>query len=492
MIRLVARQSNGAIYLLLAGLFFTFTPCMGQADVSVVREQDSFYRPVSPALSVGFSGCQYSDSIYRRVMEEGVLTLGCYFSYIRNSAEIDSLLGDNARELGRLDAFVRSAVSDPSLYIKRISLTGYSSIEGTYAVNERLARDRVRMFKNHLDEAYRLSEQVPVDVAWVPEDWGGLYNMVQDTLFTGREDVLRLIETVDVFRGREDALMRIQGGKVYKWLLSDYFPRLRRVEIRVEYDLQRMLQEMYHKEFDQQAFETALEVERARLREEIRYEVVESLPRIDTVVSYPDGLFEILGRGEIYSITHTENTPLFYLRRSKWALKTNLLQWTGVQPDFKYTAPVANLALEYYVNDHWSVELGAMYSYWPYRSHQEFQGVSGYRVEPRYRLELPAGRFGVYLGLYGRVGDYDCQTTSKGNVQPDTGYTGNYWDAGVSTGLTVGLTDRLGLEFGVRGGYVRAGVAGYIPGEFRYDEFKRKYRRIRITDLNVSIIYCIR
>jgi hypothetical protein len=470
--------------LLPAGLFFfTFTPCRGQVSGSVTTERDS---------------------VYRRVLEEGVLTLGCHFSYVLNSSDIDPLLGNNPRELERLDAFMRVALSDFPLYVRRVSLSGFSSIEGPYAVNERLARDRVRTFKNHLDEAYHLSEQVPVDVAWVPEDWGGLYNMVQDTLFDGREDVLRLIETVDVFRGREEALMRLRRGKVYQWLLSDYFPRLRRVEIRVEYDLQRMLQDIYHRELDGAALAEALEAERARLREEVRLELDASLPRIDTVVSAPGGTFGILGRGEIYSVTYTPK-KLCDVRYPAWGIKTNLMHLAGFVRGVGHTTPLLNLSLERFFTPHLSVEAGVAYSEWSYDQGREFQGISAYRLEPRYRLHLPGDRFGLYLGLYGRTGDYGLtrlmdngqMTNDNDKAQPGVNaqystvnYTGDYWDAGLSAGLTVRLLCRLGLEIGLRGGYVSTTVFECTPeGGYNWYERERKYRKVKVTDLNVSLTW---
>jgi hypothetical protein len=149
-----------------------------------------------------------------------------------------------------------------------------------------------------------------------------------------------------------------------------------------------------------------------------------------------------------------------------------------------------------------------MYSYWRYNSNREFQGLTGYRLEPRYRLRFPNTRFGAYLGLYGRVGDYDSMTidnsqpvndNSNTNAQPTTGYqlstvnyTGDDWDAGLSAGFTVRLVGGLGLEVGARGGYVRSSPEKYIHrnGQKWFDS-RWKYDRVGVTELNVSLIYTI-
>jgi hypothetical protein len=438
------------------------------------------------------------DSVYRRVIEDGVLTLSCHFAYTRNSSDINTLLKDNLRELGRLDAFIRTAVSDTALCVRRIRLSGYSSIEGTYAVNERLARDRARIFRNYLDVKYRLSEKLPVDVSWVAEDWSGLYDMVFDARFDGREETLRLIETVDIFRGRETLLMRVRGGRVYNLLLNQYFPRLRRVEIRVEYDLQRMLQRTYSKTFSEQDFERALEQERARLREEIRHEVKESLPPIDTVITYPGGKFGILGLGEIYSITHTEEErpaeeyPAYGLRFPAWAVKTNVLQLAGFARGVGYTAPLFNLSVERFFTRAFSVEVGMDYANHPYNKGKEFQGLTGYRIEPRFRLKHRRSFPGFYLGAYAQAGDFNLRTLRTDTDLQTGNLTGKYYEAGLSGGFYIPLSRHWGFDAGVRGGYRRdKGIAYEVEDDGNHYLYDRIERSLRLSAVILSVSYRI-
>jgi hypothetical protein len=211
------------------------------------------------------------------------------------------------------------------------------------------------------------------------------------------------------------------------------------------------------------------------------------------------------GRGEAVGELRGEAVEAVS-RFHRFALKTNLLLWAGIQSDFSHTTPVANVALEYFITPHWSVELGAMYSYWHYDSRQEFQGVSGYRLESRYYLGL-SGWMDIYAGLYGRVGDYDRHTIDKGQLTNDNAaqptlnsplstlhYTGKYWDAGLSAGLTFYLGRRWAIEAGARGGYLQTDAIRYTPDE-QYNWFRNNepsYNKVRITDLNVSVIYRFR
>ena len=52
---------------------------------------------------------------------------------------------------------MRSSFADTLIYVRRITLTGYCSIEGSYAANEKLAHDRANGFRNYLDTEYGLA-----------------------------------------------------------------------------------------------------------------------------------------------------------------------------------------------------------------------------------------------------------------------------------------------------------------------------------------------
>jgi hypothetical protein len=68
--------------------------------------------------------------------------------------------------------------------------------------------------------------------------------------------------------------------------------------------------------------------------------------------------------------------------------------------------------------------------------------------------------------------------------------TGDYWDAGLSTGVTAWLVGRLGLEVGLRGGYVHSSPVRCFPrnGRYRFNG-RGNYSKVRVTDVNVGLIY---
>ena len=182
--------------------------------------------PVPPGEN---SQLSISDSTYRQVITEGSKSLSCYLNYPQGSAKIIPDFENNSSELRKLDDFIRQVFRDSLIYVDSIRLSGYCSIEGSYGVNERLAKTRVMGFKNYLDNEYDLSQRYPIRVNWVAEDWDELLKLVEDSDMPKRDEVIYLIENVGVFQGREKRLMDLDNGVPYRYMSKHFFPGLRRV-----------------------------------------------------------------------------------------------------------------------------------------------------------------------------------------------------------------------------------------------------------------------
>ena len=427
------------------------------------------------------SGTHYRDSLYQHISRDNTARLSCYFTYATGSSVIHADLGHNGIELSRLDSFIRHSTTHPDFHIKHIRLTGYSSIEGRYSENEKLSRERITGFYHYLRDHYPELYRYPYDMAWVAEDWKLLSTLVRESGLNEQDEILEIIRRVHTFDDRESLLKKLNGGGVYEEISRTILPRLRRVEIEIEYSLTPIL--------------FAEGTPKKREADPLIYNVLKE-NRPNNWYSHRERPAETL---QSLTLNTHPSTPLVDEETKKtaktrekvgakdpsarFALKTNLLLWSGVLPNAKHQTPVANAALEYYITPHWSVEAGAAYSYWHYDNRNNFQGLSGYRLEGRYRTRFLHDNLTGFLGLYGRVGDYDLRHAAN--------HTGKYWDAGLSGGLTFRLVGNLGMEVGGRLGYLNT-----TPVEYKIDGNTNWFfthadacRKIRLTGLNVSLMY---
>lgn len=115
-----------------------------------------------------------------------------------------------------------------------ITVTGYSSPEGGYEANERIARRRAQALKKFLETKYD-SDAVEIRTEWVAEDWDRLAQIIRDSDMPDKDKVLDIIENVDIFKGREIKLRALSGGRPWAYMLREYFPKLRYASCRISY-----------------------------------------------------------------------------------------------------------------------------------------------------------------------------------------------------------------------------------------------------------------
>jgi hypothetical protein len=457
----------------------------------------------------------YRSSVYRRVIRQGSASLSCYLSYPQGGSLVLRGYGNNSYELGKLGEFIRSALSDTLIYVRGVRVCGYSSVDGSYSSNEQLARKRSLGFRQFILSEYPFLKQYDITPHWVGEDWDKLRSLVERSHIGERNEILLIIDKIGVFSGREKLLMDLSGGAPYLTMEQLFFPLLRRVELTVEYDLQRIMEERYHRKLSEEEFNRLLEEERQKARREEKDELLHARQQEDTLAQESAlteqreadstlreralneryKALEEAGRSQKESVKEPaketiKEPPVIKQTRFKplWGFKTNLYALAGMTTEGKHTTLMPNLEVEYFAFGRWSVAVSALYSYRNF-GQQEFWGVSSYTLEPRFRFGASERYRGFYTGVYARLGDFDIRRDVVENVTTDN-RTGTYYEAGASLGYVLALSRHWYLEAGVSGGYrgVKNKVYEVEQGKhyFVRDESEN---RLRLTDIRLSIAY---
>ena len=129
---------------------------------------------------------------------------------------------------------LRSMKQQAGTELAKVKVTGYGSPTGNLKRNEVNARARARKLKEYLHKNH-LTGKAPLEVTWVAEDWNSITSLIQQSDMTLREVALDLINNVDIYKGRERMLMALANGKSYKYLAEKIFPKVMRVDYRIEY-----------------------------------------------------------------------------------------------------------------------------------------------------------------------------------------------------------------------------------------------------------------
>ena len=158
-----------------------------------------------------------------------------YIDYPTGVYDVRREFHNNRPELEKLDRLMRPLTKGNLANISSISICGYASPDGIYKDNEILASNRARCFKEYMRATYAPGRDL-YKVSSIPEDWDGLVELLQRRPMNHGDEVLSLIARTGIFEGREKQLMDMHGGTVYRELLKNYFPQLRRIRITVGYE----------------------------------------------------------------------------------------------------------------------------------------------------------------------------------------------------------------------------------------------------------------
>ena len=377
---------------------------------------------------------------------------------------VEPAFRNNKVELNRFIQAVKEA--EQSGKLEKIVVRSYTSPDGTNPANLRLAALRADSLESYLLQHTSL----PVQYVEKRSDgiaWDLLRETVANSDMQYKDEILEVLDSPEwvydandrVIDGRKRKLMNLRGGEPYRYMYREVFPDLRGSIA--------MLLYVREEEPVKPALEPVAEPEPEK-EPPVKEEPVQQEPPVTTPVEE--------------TVTEEKSDDDF---RPLIAIKTNLLYWATVMPDFKSYTFVPNLELEWFINNRWSLAGEGSFANWRYRDNRWF-GISSWSVEPRWWLNGD-GRFRwLYIGAYGQVGDYDVQD----NETDWNGNTGKLWGLGLSAGVAIPFSKHFGLEVGIRAGYRHSKVKSYTYEEPDYFlDMKGTDNHWGVTGIKASIYY---
>jgi outer membrane protein OmpA-like peptidoglycan-associated protein len=147
--------------------------------------------------------------------------------------EINPYFGNNPQELAKVEAIIDRIRHDRNVQVTGVVITGYASPEGNAAFNNRLSWGRAEALAAYLsNRAYIPPRMFRVDYGG--EDWDGLAQLVRSSYIQPKETILSIIRYYSP-EERKRHLKALGGGQVYRRMLHELYPPLRKVVSRIEY-----------------------------------------------------------------------------------------------------------------------------------------------------------------------------------------------------------------------------------------------------------------
>ena len=165
----------------------------------------------------------------------------------QGSAEMDTLMGDNASELRRVRKCMEQVLSNEEFELDSLKITASCSLEGSFELNKRLSGARAETVRKVLEDDFPQQWQEKVQTAALPENWEQFSLLVaNDTMLT--ESVKKRIESqVKIASKRPDAAeAALAKLSEYRYLREKIYPKLRSVKFEFYMHRVGMLKDTVH------------------------------------------------------------------------------------------------------------------------------------------------------------------------------------------------------------------------------------------------------
>lgn len=366
--------------------------------------------PYVVVLDKGVNNVEITDSMFYRISRKVVFPVNKY--EIAENSEFRKELVNEILPYFDNDEYI----------LQSMLIRGAASPEGPYEWNCTLSKLRRKALLKLISSNVKHPIDSLVEVKEVPEDYIYLLLLMKQRNDKDYDRVAAVVnQYIDTDQKRlKDELMALDGKRLWKRLLSDYFPEMRAAKVVLVFRRKVTLPKL----LPNNALTNQVSFQPLRV----------PLLQLDTESRLP--------------------------RRELLSVKTNLLLDAAYMP-FGYNkfCPIPNIAIEYYpLHGHFTYGASIDFPWWQnYKDHKYFQ-MRNYQFEARYYLKDgdvdkvgygngPAYR-GLYLQAYAHLGLYGICFDEK------RGWEGEGFGGGVGLGYVLPLT-RNGhwrLEFGAQVG----------------------------------------
>ncbi len=336
---------------------------------------------------------------------------------------IDKGYMNNYSSLIQLDNFVSKL--ENQYQIDSLVVGGTCSIEGAYRTNSLLALRRAESVKSMIIRNYPLIDKRIIAFNIQPENWEDFRMMLKsDNMLPYRESVMSILDMKISLDEKEHLLRSIHGNEVWKYLVQNYFNRLRNSR-------------------------TSL---RITLNAGTQKDIIRDTVFVEKIIKKTVFVPQIYRSVEYIEPEYTLK-PLF-------ALKTNLL----------YDAVTAlNIGLEVPIGKRWSIAGEWISPWWLLDNGKNSFQILNANIEGKYwfgKRDYRPQLTGWFMGLTTGIGRYDIKLGDVGNQ-------GEFFMLGLTGGYahTINKTGSLRLEYSLGLGYLRARNTSYTVQQFMQNQW---------------------
>jgi flagellar motor protein MotB len=157
-----------------------------------------------------------------------------YLDFPRGKNEIYPDFGNNPVELAKINKMIHTIATNKDITVHGVYMAGYASPESSLKFNTELSRARAESMMRYFMNNSAISPSL-FETRTGGEDWDGLRRLLEDYPLSHKNEIFRLMNTIEDLDAREKAISKVGDGRPYKIIYEELYPKLRRVVCEVNY-----------------------------------------------------------------------------------------------------------------------------------------------------------------------------------------------------------------------------------------------------------------
>lgn len=149
-----------------------------------------------------------------------------YLCFVVNKWDIRPDYMSNPVELQKIHNSVNLVKNDSDVTIRKMTIEGYASPEGTFKHNLMLSENRTEALKNYLYMT-NIAKDIPIEASGKGENWDGFMKSLNSRTDIPQHSKLLSIATSNIPVDEKESRMRREAPEGYSYVLQNIFPSLR-------------------------------------------------------------------------------------------------------------------------------------------------------------------------------------------------------------------------------------------------------------------------
>lgn len=172
-----------------------------------------------------------------------------YLCFVVNKWDIKPDYMNNPTELQKIHNSINIVKNDSNVTIRKMTIEGYASPEGTFPHNTMLSENRTNALKQYLERT-GMTRGIKIEASGKGENWDGFIKYLKIHGNVPQHDKLLNIATSNIDPDEKEKQMRKDTPEGYAYVLKNVFPELRCTNYNVIYTVRPFTVEESEKVFE--------------------------------------------------------------------------------------------------------------------------------------------------------------------------------------------------------------------------------------------------